>query len=367
MQTFNIEPTKTFVTSPTRGTRNAIVKKDVGATADYPEGLLLAVGSDGKLVPSDEQHIAVCALIAPIAKTSINASDVEASVVYLVGLGKPKMTESNPDLRITEAYIEKAQENGLDIKKNIPDTEVVPVRLIIGGSWTNTQYTERPVDPTGLTFKVEYADGGIETVTTTFTPSSWSETAGEQTATFSYSEAGVTVSAEKKATVVFDAPASLAVTGSWTNTQYTEQDVDSTGLTFKAIHLSGKETTVTSDVTVSPTAWGASAGEQTATFTYTEGGVSVTVTKDATVVLDVPSSLAISGTLTNEQKVSTAPDITGLTATATYLSGKTADVTASVTVTPATYGETAGTETLTLSYTESDTTVTASMEVTVTE
>ncbi len=223
------------------------------------------------------------------------------------------------------------------------------------------------MDKTGLTFSVEYTDGGIEPVTPTFTPANWSATAGEQTAVFSYTEADVTVTAEKKAIVVFDAPASLAVSGDWTNTQYTEQNVDPTGLAFKATYLSGKEKTVTADVTVSPTAWSDTAGEQTATFTYTEGGVSVTATKVATVVLDVPANLVITGTLTNEQKVSTAPDITGLMATATYLSGKTIDVTSSVTVSPATYGETAGTETLTLSYTEGEVTISDSNEVTVTD
>lgn len=283
MQTFDIEPNKTFVASRTRGTRRAVIKQDVGASADYPEGLLLAVDSDGKLFPSDESHIAVCALIAPIAKLDIVAGDVETSVVYLVGVGKPCVSESNPDLRITEAYITEAEKNGLDIKKISPDKEVYPVSMAITGSWANTQYTEQPVDPTGLTFKVTYSDNGVETVVPTFSPETWGDTAGEQTATFSYTEAGITVSAEKEATVVLDVPSSLAITGTLTNAQTVSTAPDITGLTATATYLSGKTANVTADVTVSPALYGETAGTETLTLSYTEGGATVSDSMEVTV------------------------------------------------------------------------------------
>lgn len=283
METFDIKPTNASVVSRSRQTRTGVVKQDSGATADYPEGLLLAKDSDGKLFPSDEQNIAVCALIAPILKTAIVASDVEAEVVYMVGLGKPKMAEVNTELRITEAYITEAEKNRIDIKKFTGDKEVVPVSLAIGGDWTNTQYTEQAVDPTGLTFKVTYSDGGEETVVPDVSPSAWSATEGTQTATFSYTEGGITVSAEKDATVVLDIPVSLDIDGTLTNAQKVSTAPDITGLTITVTYLSGKTADVTSDVTVSPDTYGSTAGTETLTISYTEGEVTVGDTMEVTV------------------------------------------------------------------------------------
>lgn len=63
--------------------------------------------------------------------------------------------------------------------------------------------------------------------------------------------------------------------------------MDLTGLTFTATDSGGSTKDVTSDVTVSPEKWGDTPGSQTATFSYTEGGKTVTTTKAATVVARV--------------------------------------------------------------------------------
>lgn len=63
--------------------------------------------------------------------------------------------------------------------------------------------------------------------------------------------------------------------------------MDPTGLTFTATYVGGTTKDVTSDVTVSPTAWSATPGSQTATFSYTEGGLTKTCTKAATVIARV--------------------------------------------------------------------------------
>ena len=76
----------------------------------------------------------------------------------------------------------------------------------------------------------------------------------------------------------------MSCTGSWDATQVAGEDVDATGLTFKVTYWDGSKKTVTSDVTVSPTTWANEAGTQTATFSYTENGETVTCTKNATVV-----------------------------------------------------------------------------------
>ena len=280
--TITIDSIKQFIVSRKVNTRAVSVKQDALATEDYPCGLLLAYDSDGKLVKATDGTEVVCALVNAIAKDAIKAGDVKAEVVYLSGVGKPKIIDANADLQITEKFIGDAEKNGVEIKVIEPDLSVHIESMEITGSWTNTQYTEQPVDATGLVFTVKYTDGDTKTVTATAS-APWGDTAGEQTATFSYTEEGVTVTATKAATVVLDVPSSLAVSGDWTNEQKVSTAVDPTGLTFTATYLSGKTADVTDDVTVSPSTWGETAGEQTATFSYTEGDVTVSVEKAATV------------------------------------------------------------------------------------
>lgn len=73
------------------------------------------------------------------------------------------------------------------------------------GSWESTQYTGEAVDPTGLTFTANYADGTTETVThdkLEVEPEKWANEVGEQEAEFKYTRKAVTKSAKKKANVV---------------------------------------------------------------------------------------------------------------------------------------------------------------------
>ena len=87
---------------------------------------------------------------------------------------------------------------------------------------------------------------------------------------------------------------SLSVSGDFTDTQYTGAAPTKTGLTFTASYSNGTSETVSaSDITVTPATWDASGnpdnlGEQTATFSYTEDGVTKTATK--AVVIHRPSS-----------------------------------------------------------------------------
>ena len=77
----------------------------------------------------------------------------------------------------------------------------------------------------------------------------------------------------------------LTVGGDWTNTQYTDEAVDTTGLTFTATYTSGTQLSVV-PTSMIPSTWGSTAGTQTATFTYTEGGISVSGSKSASIVLN---------------------------------------------------------------------------------
>lgn len=72
------------------------------------------------------------------------------------------------------------------------------------GDWDVTQVAGADVDPTGLVFKATKLDGTQVTVTddVTWTPEKWGDTAGEQTATFTYvADDGGVVTCTKKATV----------------------------------------------------------------------------------------------------------------------------------------------------------------------
>ena len=79
----------------------------------------------------------------------------------------------------------------------------------------------------------------------------------------------------------------MTCTGSWDAAQVAGEAVDPTGLTFTASYVGGTTKDVTADVTVSPANWGGTPGSQTATFSYTEGGRTVTTTKAATVIARV--------------------------------------------------------------------------------
>ena len=79
----------------------------------------------------------------------------------------------------------------------------------------------------------------------------------------------------------------MTCTGSWDAEQVAGEAVDPTGLTFTISYQDSSTRDVTSEVTVSPTTWGDTPGSQTATFSYTEGGLTKTTTKVATVVARV--------------------------------------------------------------------------------
>jgi len=76
--------------------------------------------------------------------------------------------------------------------------------LSCSGDWDVTQVAGEDVDPTGLIFTATDEDGDTSDVTddVTWTPEKWGDTAGEQTATFTYeADDGGVVTCTKKATV----------------------------------------------------------------------------------------------------------------------------------------------------------------------
>ena len=84
------------------------------------------------------------------------------------------------------------------------DIEKIPLSLTVSGSWSNFQFAGMAPDPTGLTFTATFSDGDTLTVTpTSVSPSEWDEeTIGNQTATFSFTSGGSTVTCTKVADVM---------------------------------------------------------------------------------------------------------------------------------------------------------------------
>lgn len=156
-----------------------------------------------------------------------------------------------------------------------------PVSLTVTGSWTNEQNVGSVVDTTGLVFTVTYHDDTTKIVEPVVSPETWTES-GLQTATFTYTEHGFVVSAEKSVEV-YAILVSLSVSGTWANEQTVGSAPDLTGLEFTAFfNDSSSQTIPHSSIVVSPSEW-ASSGTQTATFSYTYRGVTKTTSKDAKV------------------------------------------------------------------------------------
>lgn len=108
--------------------------------------------------------------------------------------------------------------------------------------------------------------------------------------------------------------------------------VDPTGLSFTVTKIDGTTASVSPQTHTPPTTWGDTAGTQTCTFTYSDGYDSVSCEVEATVLAEEVSSIAISGTPV-VQIEGASVNSEGLTVTATYNSGRTANVTSSTTFT----------------------------------
>ena len=121
--------------------------------------------------------------------------------------------------------------------------------LSYSGSWTNDQYVGTTVDPTGLSFTVTKIDGTTESVSPqAHTPTTWGETAGTQTCTFTYTDGYDSVSCEVEATVL---PVFTGISISGTPaTQRANTAIDTTGLTVYANYSDGSHVDVTSDADI---------------------------------------------------------------------------------------------------------------------
>lgn len=161
--------------------------------------------------------------------------------------------------------------------------------------------------------------------------------------------------------VDFNAVKSIAITTQPTNTQYAGKALDLTGLVITATKNDGTTEVVTNKVICNREVWGG-AVETVVTFGYKEKACYWTVTPTAV----IPASMTVKTAPTKTAyKFGEDIDLDGAVLEVTYNDSHKADVSGTaegVTVSPTTMG--ADTASVTISYTEGETTVTASQSVT---
>ena len=164
----------------------------------------------------------------------------------------------------------------------------------------------------------------------------------------------------------------IAVTTQPTEMAYVKGDVlDLTGLVVSAVYDDGSTSDVTSSCTFSPAngATLSTTGTQTVSVSCTVDGTAYTTSFSVTVVAPAVTSIAVTTMPTKVSYMQNEEfDLTGIVVTATYTNGDTAAVTNSCTFNPDD-GDTlatAGTQAVSVSYTEDGKTVATSFSVTVT-
>ena len=155
---------------------------------------------------------------------------------------------------------------------------------------------------------------------------------------------------------------SIKVTAPNKTTYYVGESFDKTGMVVNAVYSDGFTEDVTSSTTVSSPSL-SSVGTKTVTVSYTENNVTKTASFSVTVKDIELSSLAVTAKpTTTTYYVGQTFNSDGMKITATYSNNTTKDVTSSVKTTGFD-SSTAGTKTVTVSYTEGSITKTASFSV----
>jgi hypothetical protein len=246
--------------------------------------------------------------------------------------------------------------------------------IAITSNLTTTTYTVgQAFNTAGLGITASYTDGTDAVVTpTSITPANGSilTASGSQTVTVSYTEGGITKTATTTITVNPRTLSSIAVTTQpGTTTYYTGQSLNTTGLVVTAYYDNSTSAVVTSACTLSPANGSVlnTAGTVTVNVSYTENSVEKTTTFQVTVIQKALSSIAVTTQLTTTSyALGAAFSTAGMAITATYNDGSSAVVTG-WTTNPANGAilTSAGTKTVTITYTEGGVTKTATTTITV--
>lgn len=295
---------------------------------------------------------------------SVDSVDYEDSVVY------------DPEDRTV--VIDDGSSGGHDDPERIYLTSIEVVSQPVKLSYT---YGEQ-LNLEGLSVKAYYSDNTSKTVTwaCTFSPDNGATltTAGVQNVTIAYVEKGIRKTTSFQISVAESQQvllSSLSISSYPTKTSYDFNDqLDLTGVSVTAHYTDESTATVTGECTFTPANGSSltSSGTQIISVAYTEGGITRTTSFNITVAAP-PKSLSSIAVTTNptvmSYTVGDTLDLTGIVVTATYSDNSTDDVTNICVFSPAdgTTLQTAGTQAVTISYTENYVTKTASLNVSVAE
>ena len=296
--------------------------------------------------------------------------------VNIAADGSPVLN-MKPEQELADEYMNVS----ITVKVSESETEKTLTGITVTGQPSKTEYeVGDKFDPSGIEVTATYSDGdtkvlGADAEGLTFSPEEFTE-AGPQTVTVLYTVGNVTQTASVNVTVSEKAEAPAVLTGIEITTQpsKTEYEVgdafDPEGMVVTASYdKEDPKEVALNKLTFTPEVF-SEAGDQTVTVSYTENGVTkeaelqVTVTEktvEPEVTLD---SIKVTPPQTLEYKVGQDLDLTGMTVTAVYSDGSEKDVTADAVLSGFNKDE-EGVQTIQVSYTESDVTVTATFKVTV--
>lgn len=228
------------------------------------------------------------------------------------------------------------------------------------GPTKTTYYVGDTFNTTGLSVTAHYSDSTTAAVTsyTTSIANGATLAASDTSCTVSYTEGGVTKTANIALTINAVELTSIAVTAPTKTTYTVNETLDTTGVVVTASYNNGSSAAVTG-YTTDPAngATLSSTGNQNVTVSYTEGSVTKTGSFAIT-VNGAQGSVTLSSIEVTTQPTKTVYtvgdtfDTTGLVVTAAYSDSTTADVTSSCTLNPLNGAtlSTAGSQTVVVSY-----------------
>ena len=216
-----------------------------------------------------------------------------------------------------------------------------------------------------------YSDGSTATVTGYTVTDGENLTAGKTSVTISYIEGGITKTTTQTITVTAISTekelTGISITTKPNKVNYkVGENFDKTGMVITATYIDGKTKEVTSYTVIDGK--NLTAGKTSVTISYTENGVTKTATQNITVSVISTEKELIGISVTKapnkaNYKEGENFDKTGMVITATYIDGKTKEVTSYTVID----GEnlTLGKTSVTISYTENGITKTTEQEIVV--
>ena len=309
------------------------------------------------------------------AKSKVDLQPDATVLSQLISDGVQALYIQNNNGTLTAYAVGAAPTAALSIQCTVTNISSVLSSIAITTNPTTTTYNAgTALSLAGMVVTATFADGSTSVVTNSCTSSPANgqmlTTPGTQTVTVSYAYGGVTKTATFNVTVNASVT-SISVAQNPTTISYTQGGtLDLSGVQIVANYSGLSTVDVTSSCTFSPADGStlSTAGVQTINVTYSDGNVTKTTSFNVYVSASALSSIAVTTQpTTTTYTVGDTLDLTGLVVTATYADSNTAIVTDACVFSPDDGDtlSTAGTQTVTVVYSEDNVTKLTSFTVTV--